>query len=82
MKEIYLLWVEGKGIKVFDNFDEAVMEYVRLENEKAIIKVEAHKEALYSCDDEERYINILVMSPAAIWKRAYQIKANANSDEW
>ena len=75
MREVYLLWIEGE-IKVFNDFDDAVIEYVKSEKkERAIIKIRANENILYSYDNYERYINTpLVINPATIWKRAYEIK--------
>ena len=85
--KIYLLWYEEQPnepakLKIFDNFDDAVREFVKLDTrkkakldtrKKAIIAVEPHH-ILYDREEFDRYINVRVISEKNIWKRAYELE--------
>ena len=76
--KIYLLWYEEEKnepkLKTFNNFDDAVREYVKAEGEKEIIEVEAHGIYYSNADSYRGYIDVWMVKPENIWKRAYELE--------
>jgi len=75
--KIYLLWYEEEKnepkLKTFNNFDDAVREYVKVEGEKEIIEVNPHS-MIYSMNDFDRVVSVSTISEKTIWKRAYELE--------